>query len=174
MPVSSDDVFLDMLTKGRELRWMKRALTDKSYKKVENRNVPGNGTTNADLATYGDALLKFALCSVLLDGSDQLSVSKAHYESDRTLVTVIGKHYDIIQYLQYDRDDKKIARDYNWSPGSGNTDRGHKHIATAVEAVLGAIYKERGDMDEIIGIARSWVCMVDENDRITDAVRQHR
>ena len=170
----TDDVFSDMLSNGRDLPWMKRALTDRSYKKFVNCNVPDNSMTNSDLATYGDALLKFALCSILLDRPGHMSVSKSHYESDKTLVTVIGKRYRIMDHLLYDRDDRNIASDYNWSPGSGNEDRRHKHIATAVEAVLGAIYKEHGDMDEIISIAEHWVSVVDEEDRITDAIRQRR
>lgn len=164
----------DLLSNGRDLPWMKRALTDRSYKKFVNCNVPDNSMTNSDLATYGDALLKFALCSILLDRPGHMSVSKSHYESDKTLVTVIGKRYRIMDHLLYDRDDRNIASDYNWSPGSGNEDRRHKHIATAVEAVLGAIYKEHGDMDEIISIAEHWVSVVDEEDRITDAIRQRR
>lgn len=172
--MQEEDPFSKALSDRDSLQWVGRALTDKSYKKYSNQNVPDNSMTNADLATYGDALLKFVLCGILLGRSEQMSVDKSKYEQDRTLVTVIGKHYRIMDYLKYDRDNNKIAVDYNWAPGSGKKDRSHKHIATAVEAVLGAIYKQHGDMDEIVDIVERWISMVDEENRITDAVRQRR
>ena len=50
------------------------ALKDKSYKKVfQNKNCREyKGAVNTELATYGDAVLKLALCKILFKGSERL------------------------------------------------------------------------------------------------------
>lgn len=166
-----EDPFALALRERDSRPWVRRALTDKSYKKAVNDTVTENSGNNADLATYGDALLKFAYCSILLDRSNQMSVDKSGYESDRVLVTVVGKHYGIFSRLIYDQKDPNILPDYNWTPNASNEDPKHKHIATAVEAVLGALYQEHGDMAEIIDLARSWKDMIDGAANVRDAVR---
>lgn len=176
----AEDAFAEALENRDGLLWVKRGLTDDSYKKYVNRNVPGHSDDNFNLATFGDSLLKFALTSLLLDCREQLSKARQEYESDMVLVTVIGKHYRIADYMLYDRNDRNIATDYVWSPKepskgkskkSRNDDNSHKHIATAVEGVLGGIYKEHGDLGEILEIVRRWIDMIDSERSISKAVR---
>lgn len=112
------------------------------------------------MATYGDALLKFALCSLLLDKCPQLSEEKKKYENDRHLIEVVAKHYDLLDYMNFDRDDEKIPQTYE----VGNNDViKYKYIATTVEAVLGAIYQENGDFKSICKLIESWIELLDNN-----------
>ncbi len=159
------DCFLDYLQNGSG-KWHTRALTDKSVQGRRDESV-----TNVTLATYGDAVLKLALCEILLDRFEELTIEKAKYESDVTLVR-IAKHYDLIRYLDFDRTDRMIPQDYNCrrlEPSFGQSkkerirkhNRQRKYIATAVEAVLGAMYKDHRDIGEIIGVVRGWIALLD-------------
>ncbi|MDE7394872.1 MAG: hypothetical protein K2M95_01970 [Clostridiales bacterium] len=134
-----------------------RALTCKSYKKVYENNSHeslANNKTNFELATYGDALMKFALCSLLLDKVEQLSEYKKKYEEDKFLIEVVAKHYKLIDYMNFDRDDEKIPKKYvSYEAGNNNPT---KYIATTVEAVIGAIYHEKQDFDSICELIKSW------------------
>lgn len=142
-----------------------RALTCKSYGKVYQNKYCKKlepGKTNFELATYGDALLKFALCSILLDNGNNLTEEKKKYENDRYLIEVVAKHYDLLDYMNFDRDDEKIPQTYEVS------DKGvtkYKYIATTVEAVLGAIYKESRDFDSICVLVESWIKLQNNNPR---------
>lgn len=104
---------------------------------------------NFELATYGDALLKFALCALLLDKCEKLSEEKKKYECDKFLIEVIAKHYGLLDYMKFDRKNKQISQCYF---ENGNT----KYIATTVEAVLGAIYQEHNDFKAICELVESW------------------
>ena len=159
------DCFLDYLQNGSG-KWHTRALTDKSVQGRRDESV-----TNVTLATYGDAVLKLALCEILLDRFEELTIEKAKYESDVTLVR-IAKHYDLIRYLDFDRTDRMIPQDYNCrklEPSFGQSkkervrkhNRQRKYIATAVEAVLGAMYKDHRDIGEIIEVVRGWIALLD-------------
>lgn len=80
--------------------------------------------------------------SLILYSQDTKMISKERqrYESDKTLVTVIAKHYDILKILKYHEDDEKRI-DYSWNPsGKSKTDRKQKYVATAMEACLGAFF----------------------------------
>ena len=157
----TQDLFRDYLDHGDDA-WRTRALTDRSF----DYRVP-ESQTNVTLATYGDALLKFALCEILLDDFEELTVEKAKYESDVSLVR-IAKHYNLIDYLRFDRNDSRYPQDYKTRKVRGQatkTQRGNvrafnhrrKYIATAMEAILGAMYKNHRDFDEIKAVVRTWM-----------------
>ena len=162
------DLFLEYL-EGRagKSAWRIRALTDKSVK----GHVLEDEDVNTELATYGDAVLKLALCELLLDQVDELTIEKQKYESDVALVR-IGEYYDITKYLRFDRDNPGIPQDYRFikmdpkfSTGKKEKvrkfNRKRKYIATAIEAVLGAIYHDHRDFAEILAIVGKWKQLTD-------------
>lgn len=56
------DLFEEYLNKKETSKWVKRALTDKSYKaiyQVQHKCVMPEEYCNFELATYGDAILKW-------------------------------------------------------------------------------------------------------------------
>lgn len=131
-----------------------RALTCKSYGEVYKRGHHCEidpKATNYELATYGDALLKFALCSLLLDKCEQLSKEKEKYETDKFLIETVAKHYQLLEFMNFDRSNDKIPQCYEVFENE-NT----KYIATTVEAVLGAIYQQNKDFKEICELVESW------------------
>ena len=131
-----------------------RALTCRSYGEVYKREQHKElkpTQHNYELATYGDALLKFALCSLLLDNCEQLSKEKEKYETDKFLIETIAKHYRLLDYMNFDRSNDKIPQCYEAFENE-NT----KYIATTVEAVLCAIYQKYEDFQEICGLVESW------------------
>ncbi len=107
---------------------------------------------NYELATYGDALLKFALCSLLLDNCEQLSKKKEKYETDTFLIETVAKHYRLLEYMNFDRSDDNIPKCYKTFENK-NT----KYIATTVEAVLGAIYRQNEDFQAICNLVDCWM-----------------
>lgn len=132
-----------------------RALTCKSYGEVYKREhycEIDPKATNFALATYGDALLKFALCSLLLDKSEQLSEEKKKYETDKFLIETVAKHYQLLDYINFDRDNTQIPKCYETFENE-NT----KYIATTVEAVLGAIYQRNKNFQQICNLVESWM-----------------
>lgn len=155
------DLFSDCLRRLKRRALIHRALIDRSYKSYLLRQKSLAIQCNSDLATYGDAVLKLAFCDVLYDSVEQLTNEKKKYESDKNLVEVIGKRYDIIKCLKVDRDDPNMPKDYVWH-GQGQKDRSHKRIATCLEALIGAIFLIDRDIEEIIEIARFWKRITDE------------
>ena len=163
------DPFLDYLQNGSG-KWHTRALTDKSLQGDRDESV-----TNVTLATYGDAVLKLALCELLLDHFEELTIEKAKYESDVSLIK-IAKHYDLLKYLNFNRRNRELPQDYDcrrlepsFTQSKKDRVRHHNHrrkyIATAIEAVLGAIYKDHRDFGEILEIVRGWIEILDEANR---------
>ena len=161
------DKFLEWLEKNKE----HYALKDSSYKKVlQNKERLANTNDikiNTQLATYGDAVLKLALCRLLWEteskkwetGIESLSDKKMKYETDKILVEIIAKEYKFLDdVLKYDKNDNKMAQDYNY-----DGDR-HKFIATAVEACLGAIYLENKSIDVVLEIVNVWKKLIDDSD----------
>lgn len=131
-----------------------RALTCKSYGEVYKREQHKGLTPtqhNYELATYGDALLKFALCTLLLDNCEQLSKEKEKYETDKFLIETVAKHYQLLDYTHFDRNNDKIPQCYEAFENE-NT----KYIATTVEAVLGAVYQQNKDFKAICNLVDSW------------------
>ena len=158
------DPFLRYLREGDDI-WRTRALTDASCRR-DGRRLPME-EVNTELATYGDALLKCTLCEYFLDRVDRLTVVKQNYESDVALVG-IGQMYDLIRYLHFDRSSSRIPQDYNVRPVPLDcppeeerelraSNERHKYIATAIEALLGAMFRAHGDLHEIRRTVRIWV-----------------
>ena len=118
------DLFEEYLNKKETSEWVKRALTDRSYKASKSRGIKKNNPdyeeannlkTNTDLATYGDALIKFIYSGILLDDNvEQLTKEKEKYESDRVFVIKIARHYDLIKYINFDKNDTRIPKNYNY------------------------------------------------------------
>ena len=132
-----------------------RALTCKSYKQVyqnNHREQLDDKRTNTELATYGDALIKFVLCELLLDKEPQLSEKKKEFEEDKFFIEVVAKHYNLLDYMNFDRDDANITKEYVWHDNNDST----KYIATTVEAVVGALYQENHDFDSICKLIENW------------------
>lgn len=175
------DLFEEYLDKREKSTWVKRALTDRSYKKEFQKNGEDyQKKTNEDLATYGDAVIKLGYLEILFDTPGiQLTEEKKKYESDEFFVTVIAKHYKLLNYILTDSSDEMIVRDYDYEPKDNpevkenpeekndskekkdpkksNARNPHKYIATAVEAMIGAIYIEEGKkLRPIIELLREW------------------
>lgn len=155
-----EDLFSDCLRRLEQRPLILLAFTDCSYNNFLLKNKKSSIECNSELATYGDAVLKLAFCDVLR-GVKHLTKEKQKYESDKNLVEVIGKRYDIIKCLKVDRDDPNMPKDYVWH-GQGQKDRSHKRIATCLEALIGAIFLIDRDIEEIIEIARFWKKITDE------------
>ena len=147
--------------------WFEIALTDRSFKNAFQKgkditkpeNVWSDAKINANLATYGDAVLKMVLCQILLEkGSTNITEEKKKYESDKNLVSVIGKRYDILNsdWFRFDKEDKNKPHDYTY-PANAGQDEPHKYIATAIEACLGALYLRTKDLPEIKNLVRMWM-----------------
>ena len=147
------DIFEEYITEHKDDSEC-RALTYRSYGevyKLEHHEELKSIQHNCELATYGDALLKFALCALLLDKCENLSEEKKKYECDKFLIEVVAKHYKLLNYMKFDRNNKQIHQRYKFFK-KGNT----KYIATTVEAVLGAIYQKNNDFKEICELVESW------------------
>ena len=134
-----------------------RALTASSYKNVIHSLTDKD--INRELATYGDALLKLALCKILFDERvENITVKKQDYESDEVLVKVVASYYDLLKEIKFDKKDKEIPRDYEYK------DEKHKYIATAVEALLAAYYLDNSeDFSLVLEIVREWKRLIDKS-----------
>lgn len=172
---------IEELLKDPKTDLQKQALTDTSYKNID--HSLSDDDTNFELATYGDAVLKLALCKIYreykengLRFSENLSDWKKKYESDKVLVQVIAQHYRLLDFLEFDRDDKKKPNDYKYNDeneGSGEekakdeehisdgTKRRYKYIATAMEACIAAVYIENGE-NEVIENVKQWIEWIDK------------
>ena len=162
---------IEELLKDPKTDLQKQALTDKSYKN-KTTHSQNNDEINFELATYGDAVLKLALCKVYRDKknagikfSDNLSQWKEKHESDEVLVRVIAKHYNLLNFLRYDekgngKPEEQKPQDYDHT-GQNDKDR-HKYLATAMEACIAAVYIENGE-NEVIEIVKQWIQWIDES-----------
>lgn len=159
------DLFLEWLNNNREHDALKDASYRKTYQKENHLPDTTNSlSVNTKLATYGDAVLKLALCELLWDNKEQgLSEEKKKYESDRVLVEIVGKHYDILKYLKFDEEDPKMPRDYDYPEEDNRKGKKYKYIATAIEACLGAIWMEMKDFEKICKIVKDWKDLIDAN-----------
>ena len=161
---------IEELLKDPKTDLQKQALTDTSYKNID--HSLSDDDTNAELATYGDAVLKLALCKIYreykengLRFSENLSDWKKKYESDEVLVRVIAKHYNLLNFLRYDekgngKPEEQKPQDYDHK-GQNDKDS-HKYIATAMEASIAAAYLENGE-NEVIEIVKQWIQWIDES-----------
>ena len=161
---------IEELLKDQKTDLQKQALTDTSYKNID--HSLNDDDTNFELATYGDAVLKLALCKIYreykengLRFSENLSDWKKKYESDEVLVRVIAKHYNLLNFLRYDekgnrKPEEQKPQDYDHK-GKDDKDR-HKYLATAMEASIAAVYLENGE-NEVIEIVKQWIEWIDES-----------
>ena len=144
-----------------------RALTDKSYKN-KTTHSQNNDEINFELATYGDAILKCALCKIYFERENKdnfgfkgkLTEWKKQYGSDEVLVKFIARHYDILNFLNFDNSDTKKPQDYKYE--DKNAKRRYKYIATAMEACIAAVYIENGE-SEVVEIVEQWIKLIDES-----------
>ena len=177
------DLFEKYLAKREKSTLVKRALTDRSYKKEsqekKGKTLPKD-ETNEDLATYGDAVIKLGYLEILLDKVEQPSKDKQEVESDEFFVTKIARHYKLLDHILTDSSDEMIVRDYDYEPKDNpegkenpeekndskekkepkksNAKNPHKYIATAVEAMIGAIYiEEDKKLEPIIELLTEWI-----------------
>ena len=153
------DLFEEYLNKKETSKWVKRALTDKSYKHYyeELNGKPYLGKHNKDLGTYGDRVISLCFVELMLDKESKLSIEKAKVESDEYLVKTIAKHYNLLKFIDTDENNNDLPRNYDFiKPAKKNKDSPHKYIATAVEAMIGAIFKETNDLKPIIELLDSW------------------
>ena len=139
-----------------------KALTANSYKNVDH-SLEANDT-NCELGTYGDALLKCAFCKILFDKDvSNITVEKQKQESDRVFVEIIARHYELLKYIQFDKKDINIPRDYDYrKPSKKGKDSPSKYIATAVEALIAAFYLDNNeDFSVVVEIAKHWIELID-------------
>ena len=156
---------IEELLKNPQTDLQKQALTDKSYKKTPNNQ---DCKINFELATYGDAILKCALCKIYFERENKdnfgfkgkLTEWKKQYESDEVLIKLIARHYDILNFLNFDSGDTKKPQDYKYE--DKNAKRRYKYIATAMEACVAAVYIENGE-NEVIEIVKQWIKLIDES-----------
>ncbi|MDE5540135.1 MAG: hypothetical protein K2J20_06600 [Bacilli bacterium] len=154
------DLFEEWLRKKDESEQVQRALTAQSYKNVDHSLVDKD--TAFELATYGDALIKFCYAEIFLDKCAQLSKNIEDYVTDERWVSVIAKHYSLLDFIRYDKNDKSIKKDYAYikpkktRSGKNKKESPYKFIATAVEAMIGAIYLETKDLNAITKLLMSW------------------
>ena len=143
------------------------ALIDNSYKNYYSQeNHRGyEGEVNTELATYGDAVLKLALCKILWPNNG-LTTEKEKYESDKVLVRKIAKYYCILDYLKYDKSDRNRPQDYEYKGKKNKNPR--KYIATAVEACLGAIYMEDDGFGRVLTIVGEWKNIIDDQEDLCE------
>lgn len=128
---------------------------------MHNEKKEYSGKTNKELATLGDSLLKTVLCSRFLDVKSPLSKNVENYITDKILVEVIARNYSLIEFLEYDKLDPKIPSNYEYDENADT----HKYIATAVEAVLGAIYMINDSLEELKEIIEDWIIMIEESSK---------
>lgn len=146
-----------------------KALTVRSYRNIDHNLKEQD--VNDELATYGDALLKLALCKILFDEKvENITVAKQKYESDKNLVAIVAKKYDLLAYIRFDKDDENIPQDYHdtscedkKSTQNKGNDSPYKYIATTVEALLAAIYLDKKEnFATIVNIVKEWKALIDK------------
>lgn len=154
------DKFYEYLRdKSRPTR--QRALTASSYKNID--HSLDDADTNSELATYGDALLKLAFCKILFDeGVSNITVEKQKYESDKVFVKIIARHYELLNYIRFDKNDDNIPKDYDPPKKGTDSPSKYKYIATAVEALIAAIYLDNNEnFSVVVEIAKHWIKLID-------------
>lgn len=161
------DLFETWLNKEKESKWIKRALTDKSYKDIYQKKyhegLPED-EVNYELATYGDAILKMCLMKILIElNKPKPTEEKKRYESDRSLVKYIASKYDLIKFIHMNEEGKVKDYDYDnyCKKDSDGKIKGNrcKYIATCVEALIAAIYIEEKSIDPIIELIQEWMLL---------------
>ena len=96
-----------------EEKYIKIALTDSSYKNYCEKHNLSFCDDNKNLATLGDAIIKFVYAKMLYNECKNKKYSKEieKYITDEKLVRIASKYY-LIQYIDLDEDDDKISLNY--------------------------------------------------------------
>jgi dsRNA-specific ribonuclease len=81
------------------------------------------------------------------------------------LVESIARHYKLLEYIRFDKSDKNIPQNYDYKgPSKHGKDSPHKYIATAVEALIAAIYLDnKEDFSLVVKIAEHWKTLIDDS-----------
>lgn len=105
------DIFEKVIKKQVKLKYLNTALRDKSYVKkyYEIYKKPLLKPTNKKLSTYGDCILNWA-CVILFIKLNKCGTEIAKYRSNKFLVEVVAKYYDLDKYIL--KIDKKEANNY--------------------------------------------------------------
>lgn len=150
------DLFEEYLKKKGSSDIVDRALTDQSQKNVDHDLA--DEKTNSDLATVGDAIIRFLFTLVFFeDNEPAISSKRQKYESDKALVNVVARNYDMLEYIDFDKNNEEMPQDYDYKPGNKKHKSKHKYIATAVEAMIGAIYlTDKNNLGKIKELFVSW------------------
>ena len=152
---------------NKDSKWIQIALTDSSYNNYRKRGIRKNNPhyaevqkdlpVNKDLAVVGDAVINLVYSKYLFTkGTNKLTEVKKDYVSDEHFVSHIAKHYDLLNYIKKDIDDKKLPNDYKYDTTQSENGNSHKYIATCVEAVIGAIFLETDDLESITELLIDW------------------
>ena len=85
-------------------------------------------------------------------------------ESDEFFVSKIARRYKLLDFIYYDKTNDNIPKNYDYikpkkTSGKNKKRSPHKYIADAVEAIIGAIYKETGNLDEIKELLNYWISL---------------
>ena len=159
---------------NKDSKWIEIALTDSSYNNYRKRGIRKNNPryaevqkdlpVNKDLALVGDALINFVYSVYLFNkGTYKLTEVKKDYVSDEHFVSHIAKHYDLLNHIMKDDEDKNLPNDYKYDTTQSKSGNSHKYIATCVEAIIGAIYKETNDLESITELLIGWEQFVKRN-----------
>ena len=129
------------------------ALTDKSYKNVLQEKFKQVSVieTNDRLATLGDGVLKAVQTFYLYKNETRYITNiRQSIESDKFLVGIAEK-LDLLRYLKCNQSDGQRKNDYHTKNTYFYTfDTSQKYIATAVEALIGAVFLVSNNSFEII------------------------
>ena len=147
------DLFKHWLDKKDECNIIKRALTDKSYKQID--DGINDCDTNAELSRLGDSIIKFCLAKLELGKAPQTIAEKSKCESEKYLVEVVAKHYGLIDHIRKDKANKGTSDDYKFA-GRKTKNNPHMYIAIAVKAMIAAIYSKTNDLGAITGLIDDW------------------
>lgn len=159
------DLFEYWLDKKEGSTWVKRALTDSTY--MNKPKASHERKTNTELATLGDAVIKLCYADLFLDKCEQLSATIDPFIRDEWFVTVVAKHYkilerkDLIDYNDSSPTAAKCFSDYNYrkpkeTSGHNKKESPDKPKATVIEAMIGAIYRETQDLGSIKTLLKTW------------------
>lgn len=144
------DIFEKAIKKQVKLKYLNMALRDKSYvtKYYEIYKNPLLMPTNKKLSTYGDCILDWA-CVILFIKLDKSGTEIAKYRSNKFLVEIVAKYYDLDKYIL--KIDKKKSNKYIY------IEKKNKYLADAIEAIIAVIFINHNDIKEIVNLLKFWV-----------------
>lgn len=144
------DIFEKVIKKQVKLKYLNIALRDKSYvtKYYEIYKKPLLMPTNKKLSTYGDCILNWA-CVILFIKLNKCGAEIAKYRSNKFLVEVVAKYYDLDKYIL--KIDQKKPNNYIYIENK------NKYLADAIEAIIAVIFINRHDINEIVELLSFWV-----------------